>query len=74
MIETGEREILFQVNEQLRLMKVKDRAAIKDQKVHSKVDKNNSNQIGKFEKKTTFSLEINMSGKQAFILFSKFII
>jgi len=47
MIETGEREVFFQVNGQLRSMKVKDKAAIKDQKVHPKVDKSKINQIGK---------------------------
>ncbi len=47
MIETGEREVFFQVNGQLRSMKVKDNAAIKDQKVHPKVDKSKKNQIGK---------------------------
>ncbi len=46
MIETGEREVFFQVNGQLRSMKVKDKAAIKDQKVHPKADKSNKNQIG----------------------------
>ena len=46
MLETGEREVFFQVNGQLRSMKVKDKAAIKDQKFHQKVDKNNKNQIG----------------------------
>lgn len=49
MIETGEREVFFQVNGQLRSMKVKDKAAIKDQKVHPKVDKSKKNQIGKFD-------------------------
>jgi pyruvate carboxylase len=49
MIETGEREVFFQVNGQLRSMKVKDKAAIKDRKVHAKVDKNQKNQIGKLE-------------------------
>ena len=47
MIETGEREVFFQVNGQLRSMKVKDRKATKDQKFHPKVDRNNGNQIGK---------------------------
>jgi pyruvate carboxylase len=47
MVETGEREVFFQVNGQLRSMKVKDKVAIKDQKVHPKVDKSNKNQIGK---------------------------
>jgi pyruvate carboxylase len=49
MIETGEREVFFQVNGQLRSMKVKDNAAIKDQKVHPKADKNKNNQIGKLK-------------------------
>jgi pyruvate carboxylase len=47
MIETGEREVFFQVNGQLRSMKVKDKAAIKDHKVHPKVDKTKKTQIGK---------------------------
>ncbi|CAF4955327.1 unnamed protein product, partial [Rotaria magnacalcarata] len=47
MVATGEREVFFQVNGQLRSMKVKDKAAIKDQKVHPKVDKSKANQIGK---------------------------
>ena len=47
MVETGEREVFFQVNGQLRSMKVKDKAAIKDQKFQQKVDKNNKNQIGR---------------------------
>ncbi|CAF1935597.1 unnamed protein product [Rotaria magnacalcarata] len=46
MVATGEREVFFQVNGQLRSMKVKDKAAIKDQKVHPKVDKSKANQIG----------------------------
>ncbi|CAF0939150.1 unnamed protein product [Rotaria sordida] len=46
MVATGEREVFFQVNGQLRSMKVKDKAAIKDQKVHPKVDKSMKNQIG----------------------------
>lgn len=52
MIETGEREVFFQVNGQLRSMKVKDNAAIKDQKVHPKADKSKKNQIGKFNKRS----------------------
>ena len=48
MVETGEREVFFQVNGQLRSMKVKDNKAIKDQKVQPKADKNKKNQIGKF--------------------------
>jgi len=47
MVETGEREVFFQVNGQLRSMKVRDKAAIKDHKIHPKADKNNKNQIGK---------------------------
>jgi pyruvate carboxylase len=47
MVETGEREVFFQVNGQLRSMKVKDKVAIKDRKVHAKVDKNKKTQIGK---------------------------
>jgi pyruvate carboxylase len=47
MIETGDREVFFQVNGQLRSMKVKDKVAIKDQKVHPKADKSKKNQIGK---------------------------
>ena len=39
MIETGEREVFFQVNGQLRSMKVKDKAAIKDQKFIQKLIK-----------------------------------
>jgi len=54
MIETGEREVFFQVNGQLRSMKVKDKAAIKDRKVHAKVDKNQKNQIGKLEYNQSF--------------------
>ncbi|CAF1015861.1 unnamed protein product [Rotaria sordida] len=46
LITTGDREVFFQVNGQLRSMKIKDKAAIKDQKVHPKADKNNKNQIG----------------------------
>ncbi|CAF0801981.1 unnamed protein product [Rotaria sp. Silwood1] len=46
MVATGEREVFFQVNGQLRSMKVKDKAAIKDQKVHPKVDKSIKTQIG----------------------------
>lgn len=46
MPTTGEREVFFQVNGQLRSMKVKDKAAMKDHKVHPKVDKSNNNQIG----------------------------
>ncbi|CAF2077194.1 unnamed protein product [Rotaria magnacalcarata] len=46
MLATGEREVFFQVNGQLRSMKVKDKAAIKDHKVQPKADKNNKNQIG----------------------------
>ncbi|CAF2632195.1 unnamed protein product [Rotaria sp. Silwood2] len=46
MVATGEREVFFQVNGQLRSMKVKDKAAIKDHKVHPKVDKSKKNQIG----------------------------
>ena len=46
MPATGEREVFFQVNGQLRSMKVKDKAAIKDQKVHPKVDKSKKTQIG----------------------------
>jgi len=46
MVQTGEREVFFQVNGQLRSMKVKDKAAIKDHKVHPKVDKSKKNQIG----------------------------
>lgn len=46
MPETGEREVFFQVNGQLRSMKVKDKVAVKDQKFQQKVDKNNKNQIG----------------------------
>ncbi len=53
MIETGEREVFFQVNGQLRSMKVKDKVAIKDHKFHPKVDKNIKTQIGKFGKKDT---------------------
>ncbi|CAF4371866.1 unnamed protein product, partial [Rotaria magnacalcarata] len=45
MLATGEREVFFQVNGQLRSMKVKDKAAIKDHKVQPKADKNNKNQI-----------------------------
>ncbi len=59
MTETGEREVFFQVNGQLRSMKVKDKAAIKDHKVHPKVDKNQKNQIGTLQKrriKSKFSL------------------
>lgn len=48
MLATGEREVFFQVNGQLRSMKVKDKAAIKDHKVHPKVDKSKKNQIGQF--------------------------
>lgn len=48
MVETGEREVFFQVNGQLRSMKVKDKAAIKDQKVHPKADKSKKTQIGNF--------------------------
>ena len=48
MPTTGEREVFFQVNGQLRSMKVKDKAAMKDHKVHPKVDKSNNNQIGRF--------------------------
>ena len=48
MIATGEREVFFQVNGQLRSMKVRDKAAIKDYKVHPKVDKDKKNQIGKY--------------------------
>jgi pyruvate carboxylase len=47
MVETGEREVFFQVNGQLRSMKVKDKAAIKDHKFQPKADKNKINQIGK---------------------------
>lgn len=47
MPETGEREVFFQVNGQLRSMKVKDKAGIKDQKFQQKADKNNKNQIGR---------------------------
>jgi hypothetical protein len=43
---TGEREVFFQVNGQLRSMKVKDRVALKDKKIHPKVDKSKTNQIG----------------------------
>ena len=46
MPATGEREVFFQVHGQLRSMKVKDKAAIKDQKVHPKVDKSKKTQIG----------------------------
>ena len=46
MVATGEREVFFQVNGQLRSMKVKDRAAIKDKKFHPKADKSKSNEIG----------------------------
>ena len=46
LTETGEREVFFQVNGQLRSMKVKDKAAIKDHKIHPKVDKSQKNQIG----------------------------
>ncbi|CAF0990746.1 unnamed protein product [Adineta ricciae] len=46
MPATGEREVFFQVNGQLRSMKVKDKAALKDHKVHPKADKNKKNQIG----------------------------
>ncbi|CAF3731204.1 unnamed protein product [Rotaria socialis] len=49
MIATGDREVFFQVNGQLRSMKVKDKAAIKDHKVQPKADKNNKNQIGKLK-------------------------
>lgn len=48
MPTTGEREVFFQVNGQLRSMKVKDKAAMKDHKVHPKVDKSKTNQIGMF--------------------------
>ena len=51
MPATGEREVFFQVNGQLRSMKVKDKAAIKDRKVHPKVDKSLTNQIGKLERR-----------------------
>ncbi|CAF1472251.1 unnamed protein product [Didymodactylos carnosus] len=44
--QSGEREVFFQVNGQLRSMKVKDTAASKDHKVHPKVDKNKKEQIG----------------------------
>jgi len=47
MVETGEREVFFQVNGQLRSMKVKDKAAIKDHKFQPKADKSKTNQIGK---------------------------
>lgn len=47
MVETGEREVFFQVNGQLRSMKVKDKVAIKDQKFQQKADKTNKNQIGR---------------------------
>jgi len=46
MVATGEREVFFQVNGQLRSMKVKDKAAIKNHKVHPKVDKSKKTQIG----------------------------
>ncbi|CAF1400254.1 unnamed protein product [Adineta steineri] len=46
LVETGEREVFFQVNGQLRSMKVKDKVAIKDQKVHPKADKSKKTQIG----------------------------
>jgi pyruvate carboxylase len=46
MIETGEREVFFQVNGQLRSMKVRDKTAIKDHKFHPKADKNKKTQIG----------------------------
>jgi pyruvate carboxylase len=49
MPATGEREVFFQVNGQLRSMKVKDKVAMKDQKIHPKVDKNQSKQIGTFQ-------------------------
>jgi pyruvate carboxylase len=61
MIETGEREVFFQVNGQLRSMKVKDKVAIKDQKVQPKVDKNNKHQIGKFYQ--NFILYSNLSSR-----------
>lgn len=59
MVETGEREVFFQVNGQLRSMKVKDKAAIKDQKVHPKTDKTKKNQIGKFQSKYFLSFTSN---------------
>lgn len=46
MPTTGEREVFFQVNGQLRSMKVKDKAAMKNHKVHPKVDKSKATQIG----------------------------
>ncbi len=58
MIETGEREVFFQLNGQLRSMKVKDKVAIKDQKVHPKVDKSKNNQIGKLQEKKQFLIQI----------------
>ncbi len=63
MIETGEREVFFQVNGQLRSMKVKDKAAIKNHKVHLKVDKNNKNQIGKLESVLSKFLAGMISGR-----------
>jgi pyruvate carboxylase len=58
MIETGEREVFFQVNGQLRSMKVKDKAAIKDHKVHPKFDKNQKNQIGTSQKKQHLTINL----------------
>ena len=54
MVETGEREVFFQVNGQLRSMKVKDKVAIKDQKFQQKADKTNKNQIGRCKPRFIF--------------------
>lgn len=62
MVSTGEREVFFQVNGQLRSMKVKDKAAIKEQKVQPKADKSNKNHIGKLKKQNKkYFLKVSFS-------------